>query len=130
MERARDLFEQCLEKVPAEDAAEFYIQVRASPPSLPPSLPPSVLPYTFTAASSQLTHPPSLPPSVFPQYARLEEEHGLARHAMALYDRGTQAVPEDKRFDFVLLYIKKVCIPPSLRLSLSPTFARWKPCTA
>ncbi|TFJ86981.1 hypothetical protein NSK_001315 [Nannochloropsis salina CCMP1776] len=67
LERARDLFEQCLEKVPADEAADFYIR-----------------------------------------YAKLEEEHGLARHAMAIYDRGTQAVPEDKRYDFFLLYIKKV----------------------
>ena len=27
LERARDLFEQCLAKVPAADAAEFYIKV-------------------------------------------------------------------------------------------------------
>ena len=30
-------------------------------------------------------------------YAKLEEEHGLARHAMAVYDRATQAVlPEEQ----------------------------------
>jgi hypothetical protein len=35
---------------------------------------------------------------------------------MAIYDRGTQAVPEDKRYDFFLLYIKKVFVenPPLL----------------
>jgi len=30
-------------------------------------------------------------------YAKLEEEHGLSRHAMAVYDRATKAVlPEQK----------------------------------
>jgi hypothetical protein len=30
-------------------------------------------------------------------YAKLEEEHGLARHAMAVYDRATKAVlPEEQ----------------------------------
>jgi pre-mRNA-splicing factor SYF1 len=35
--------------------------------------------------------------AIYLLYARLEEEHGLARHAMEIYDRATQAVqPEDK----------------------------------
>jgi pre-mRNA-splicing factor SYF1 len=42
------------------------------------------------------------------QYAKLEEEFGLVRHAMAVYDRAAKAVPEDKRYDMFLLYIKKV----------------------
>ena len=35
--------------------------------------------------------------AIFLLYAKLEEEHGLARHAMAVYDRSTQAVlPEEQ----------------------------------
>jgi hypothetical protein len=42
------------------------------------------------------------------QYAKLEEDYGLARHAMAIYDRATKAVPDDKKLDMFMLYIKKV----------------------
>jgi hypothetical protein len=35
--------------------------------------------------------------AIYLLYARLEEEHGLARHAMEVYDRATRAVqPEDQ----------------------------------
>jgi pre-mRNA-splicing factor SYF1 len=66
MERLRDLFEQAVAKVPAEDAAEFYIK-----------------------------------------YAKAEELHGLARHAMAVYDRATRAVQRTAQLDMYRLYIKK-----------------------
>ena len=66
LERARDMFEQSVEKVPAKDAAQFFIM-----------------------------------------YARLEEEHGLMRHAMAIFDRATRAVDEKHRLDMYLLYIRK-----------------------
>ena len=32
-------------------------------------------------------------------YARLEEDHGLARHAMAIYDRATKAVLPEEQFE-------------------------------
>ena len=32
-------------------------------------------------------------------YAKLEEEHGLSRHAMAIYDRATKAVPAEEQFE-------------------------------
>jgi len=67
LERLRDLFEQSIAKVPAEDAAEFYLK-----------------------------------------YAKAEELYGLARHAMAVYDRATRVVPEVSRLDMYRLYIKKV----------------------
>ena len=38
-------------------------------------------------------------PDVFLLYAKLEEEHGLARHAMAVYDRATKAVPADQQLE-------------------------------
>ncbi|KAF8771297.1 Pre-mRNA-splicing factor SYF1 like protein [Argiope bruennichi] len=51
LERARDLFEQCLESCPRKFAKSIYLL-----------------------------------------YAKLEEEHGLARHAMAVYSRATKAM--------------------------------------
>lgn len=41
-------------------------------------------------------------------YAKLEEEHGLARHAMAVYERATEAVLPEERFEIFNIYIKKV----------------------
>lgn len=32
-------------------------------------------------------------------YAKLEEEHGLARHAMSVYERATDAVLPEERFE-------------------------------
>lgn len=67
LERLRDLFEQAVANVPADDAADFYIK-----------------------------------------YAKAEEAHGLARHALAIYDRATRTVPESRRLDMYRLYVKKV----------------------
>ncbi|XP_055384493.1 pre-mRNA-splicing factor syf1 homolog [Condylostylus longicornis] len=66
LERARDLFEQCLENCPPEFAKSFYLL-----------------------------------------YAKLEEEHGLARHAMAVYERSTTAVQIEEMFSMYNIYIKK-----------------------
>ncbi|RWS31360.1 pre-mRNA splicing factor Syf1-like protein [Leptotrombidium deliense] len=66
LERARDLFEQCLEKCPAEYAKPFYLL-----------------------------------------FAKLEENFGLAKHAMAVYDRATTAVKEEDRFEMFNIYIRK-----------------------
>lgn len=66
LERARDLFEQCLENCPAEFAK-----------------------------------------SIFLLYAKLEEEHGLARHAMSVYERATSAVLPEQMFEMFNVYIKK-----------------------
>jgi pre-mRNA-splicing factor SYF1 len=40
-------------------------------------------------------------------YAKLEEEHGLARHAMAIYNRATRAVDSDEKYDVYNIYIAK-----------------------
>ena len=40
-------------------------------------------------------------------YAWLEEEHGLARRAMSVYERASQAVPEDERLGVFLMYIAR-----------------------
>ncbi len=42
------------------------------------------------------------------KYAKVEEQFGLARHALAIYDRATRAVPEPRRLDMYRLYITKV----------------------
>lgn len=66
LERARDLFEQCLENCPAKFAKCFYLL-----------------------------------------YAKLEEEHGMARHAMAVYERATSAVLPEEMFEVFNIYIKR-----------------------
>lgn len=40
-------------------------------------------------------------------YAQLEEEWGLARHAMAVYERATRAVEPAQRYDMFNIYIKR-----------------------
>lgn len=66
LERARDLFEQAVEKAPAEDVKLLYLQ-----------------------------------------YAKLEEDYGLARHAMKVYDRATKAVPDHEKMEIYDLYIAR-----------------------
>ncbi|KAE8619523.1 hypothetical protein XENTR_v10009831 [Xenopus tropicalis] len=45
--------------------------------------------------------------NIFLLYAKLEEEHGLARHAMALYERATQAVETGEQYEMFNIYIKR-----------------------
>eukprot|EP00252_Welwitschia_mirabilis_P027468 TRINITY_DN9425_c0_g1_i1.p1 TRINITY_DN9425_c0_g1~~TRINITY_DN9425_c0_g1_i1.p1 ORF type:complete len:903 (-),score=205.93 TRINITY_DN9425_c0_g1_i1:274-2982(-) len=66
LERARDLFEQAIEKAPAEDVKPLFLQ-----------------------------------------YAKLEEDYGLARHAMKVYDRATKAVPDNEKMEIYDLYIAR-----------------------
>eukprot|EP00300_Choanocystis_sp_HF-7_P017933 c19881_g1_i1.p1 GENE.c19881_g1_i1~~c19881_g1_i1.p1 ORF type:complete len:933 (-),score=253.19 c19881_g1_i1:48-2846(-) len=66
LERARDLFEQSLEKAPADQCKELYLM-----------------------------------------YARLEEAFGLARHAMAIYERATHAVDDKAKFEIYEIYIAR-----------------------
>ena len=40
-------------------------------------------------------------------YAKLEEDHGLARHAMAIYERATKAVLPEEQFEVGFLVHKK-----------------------
>lgn len=44
----------------------------------------------------------------FIKYAKAEEQFGLARHAVVIYDRATKVVPPNKRLDMYRLYAKKV----------------------
>ncbi|TPX51699.1 hypothetical protein SeLEV6574_g00138 [Synchytrium endobioticum] len=66
LERARDLFEQALANVPANQANTLYIA-----------------------------------------YAKLEEDYGLARHAMRIYNRATSAVADADKKSMFELYIAK-----------------------
>lgn len=44
---------------------------------------------------------------LFMMYAKLEEEHGLAKRAMGIYDRACGAVQEQDKFDMYTIYIAK-----------------------
>ncbi|EIN07716.1 spliceosome complex protein [Punctularia strigosozonata HHB-11173 SS5] len=66
LERARDLFEQALDKCP-----------------------------------------PKFCKPIFLMYAQLEEEYGLAKRAMAVYDRATGVVQDDDKFEMFTIYIAK-----------------------
>lgn len=37
--------------------------------------------------------------AIFLLYAKLEEEHGLAQHTMAVYDRATKAVLAEEQYE-------------------------------
>ncbi|CAI5439304.1 unnamed protein product [Caenorhabditis angaria] len=67
LERARDLFEQCLENCP-----------------------------------------PKYSKYIFLLYAKLEEEHGLARHALSIYNRAASGVDRSDMHLLYNIYIKKV----------------------
>lgn len=45
--------------------------------------------------------------AIYLLYAKLEEEFGLARHAMAVYERATQAVEPTGRHHMFNIYIKR-----------------------
>lgn len=66
LERARDLFEQCLDGCPKKFAKAVYLL-----------------------------------------YAKLEESYGLARHAMAVYDRATKGVLPEEQYELFNIYIKR-----------------------
>ena len=58
LERARDLFEQALEKCPPKSCKSLFLM-----------------------------------------YAQLEEEYGLAKRSMSIYDRATQVVADGDKFE-------------------------------
>ncbi|KAJ3737301.1 hypothetical protein DFJ43DRAFT_1128906 [Lentinula guzmanii] len=66
LERARDLFEQALEKCPPKSCKPIFLM-----------------------------------------YAKLEEEYGLAKRAMSIYERATQVVADEERFEMFTIYIAK-----------------------
>ncbi|KIY66119.1 spliceosome complex protein [Cylindrobasidium torrendii FP15055 ss-10] len=66
LERARDLFEQALEKCPPKFCKPLFLM-----------------------------------------YAQMEEDHGLAKRAMNVYDRATQVVQDEDKFEMFTVYIAK-----------------------
>lgn len=52
--------------------------------------------------------PPADAAVFYIKYAKTEELYGMARHALAIYDRATRVVPEARRLDMYRLYILKV----------------------
>ena len=51
--------------------------------------------------------PPKFAKVLYLMYGSLEEERGLARHAMRIYDRATRAVDEEDRLEMFNFYITK-----------------------
>lgn len=51
--------------------------------------------------------PPTDAKVFYIMYANLEEEFGLARHAMSVYDRATSAVADQDRFSVFALYVQR-----------------------
>ncbi|KAG7086653.1 pre-mRNA-splicing factor syf1 [Marasmius oreades] len=66
VERARDLFEQALEKCPAKSCKPLFLM-----------------------------------------YGKFEEEFGLIKRAMSIYERGTQVVADEDKFEMFTIYIAK-----------------------
>ncbi|KAI0340482.1 spliceosome complex protein [Trametopsis cervina] len=54
--------------------------------------------------------PPKSCKPIFLMYATFEEEHGLAKRAMAIYDRATQVVKDEDKFDLFTVYIAKAAV--------------------
>ncbi|KAL8953386.1 MAG: hypothetical protein Q9222_000763 [Ikaeria aurantiellina] len=51
--------------------------------------------------------PPQFAKTLYLMYGSLEEERGLARHAMRIYERATRAVSDEDRYDMFNFYITK-----------------------
>jgi pre-mRNA-splicing factor SYF1 len=46
--------------------------------------------------------------TIYLMFAKVEEDYGLTKHAMRIYDRATQAVSDEDRYEVFKLYIAKV----------------------
>lgn len=51
--------------------------------------------------------PPKFAKTLYLMYGSLEEERGLARHAMRIYERATRAVSDEDRFEMFNFYVTK-----------------------
>ncbi|XP_043463575.1 pre-mRNA-splicing factor syf1 homolog [Leptopilina heterotoma] len=51
--------------------------------------------------------PPKYAKNLYLLYAKLEEDYGLARHAMSVYERATDAVLPEEKFEMFNVYIQK-----------------------
>ena len=97
LERARDLFEQVLEGCPAKFAKsklDFLMKIRGWLIFFF-----SVLQRVFTFSKAHELRLHFFLSGFYLMYAKLEEEHGLARHAMTIYERATKAVLLEEQFE-------------------------------
>lgn len=53
--------------------------------------------------------PPAETKTLFEQYAKLEEEHGLSRHAMTIYERACKTVPDAEKVGRFSSYVGPTC---------------------
>lgn len=92
LERTRDLFEQCIEQCPPKFAKGLFLQMICMWMHI------SFFKFYYSVAALYLL------------YAKLEEEHGLARHAMSVYERATTAVLPEQRFEVseTVLYFAEI----------------------
>lgn len=96
LERARDLFEQALDGCPPKHAKSEEAWA------------PRAWGWGGGLGHWPLTGPsPPTCAALYLLYAQLEEEWGLARHAMAVYDRATRAVEPAQQYDMFNIYIKR-----------------------
>ena len=96
LERARDLFEQALDGCPPKYAKSEKGQMVLGGHRVPgPTA--DLSPHSLLRLASAL----------YLLYAQLEEEWGLARHAMAVYERATRAVEPAQQYDMFNIYIKR-----------------------
>lgn len=95
LERARDLFEQALDGCPPK-----YAKSEAGGPGRGGVV-------WGRAPASDRPPPPPRVSALYLLYAQLEEEWGLARHAMAVYERATRAVEPAQQYDMFNIYIKR-----------------------
>jgi len=91
LERTRDLFEQCLEQCPGKYAKSMTYFIRLFYNFIKISY--------FSLLGIQINF--CLFVALYLLYAKLEEEYGLARHAMSVYERATNAVLLEERFDVI-----------------------------
>lgn len=96
LERARDLFEQALDGCPPKYAKSKGGQMVLGGGDASRAQP-------LTSDSTSLRSAAAL----YLLYAQLEEEWGLARHAMAVYERATRAVEPAQQYDMFNIYIKR-----------------------
>lgn len=66
----------------------------------------STLSFFMKCTEAECTSVPSFS-AIYLLYAKLEEGYGLARHAMAVYERATQAVETEERHHMFNIYIKR-----------------------
>lgn len=104
LERARDLFEQALDGCPSKFAKSKWLNKNSV--NILSTVYSTLFRLFSFETSTECTSPPCFP-AIYLLYAKLEEGYGLARHAMAVYERATQAVETEERHHMFNIYIKR-----------------------